>query len=348
MSSVFSEGFESGSNGVTITTSNTTYSAASGTSSFDNSTYVAGSLSAKMSPGGGAGIYLREIFSGGSVTSRYFRRYFQVNAFPGSTSIVTLLRVRLSSTNLGQVVLLNTGAIQIRDANTTIATSSNTISLNTWFRIEWEVNGTGAATQTCRLFLGSNSSGATPTETLTGGYSGGAFDRIEDGVGTSGYSGTLWLDEVDDDTSSWPGPSSGASQPPTANAGTNQTVVSGQVVTLNGSASSDTSGTIISYSWSQLTGTSVTLSNPTAVSPSFTSPTVTTSPITLSFGLVVTDNHSLQSSQSSVTITVDPPAATAFSEDFEDGTAGGLITTSNSSYNSIAGTPTFDASTVVY
>src|SRR5215467_6507558 len=42
---------------------------------------------------------------------------------------------------------------------------------------------------------------------------------------------------------------------PTANAGSNQTVISGAAVTLDGSASSDSDGTIASYAWTQTSGT---------------------------------------------------------------------------------------------
>lgn len=81
--------------------------------------------------------------------------------------------------------------------------------------------------------------------------------------------------------------------PPVANAGLDQSVVIGHPVTLDGSGSSDPYGTITAYEWTQLTGTGVTLSNPTAVSATFTAPTVSYPSENLSFQLKVTDSRSI-------------------------------------------------------
>lgn len=64
-----------------------------------------------------------------------------------------------------------------------------------------------------------------------------------------------------------------ANSAPVANAGTNQNVATGSTVTLNGSASSDADGDLLTYSWSFTsvpTGSSATLSSTTAASPTFT------------------------------------------------------------------------------
>ena len=97
--------------------------------------------------------------------------------------------------------------------------------------------------------------------------------------------------------------------PPIANAGPSQTVPSASIVTLDGTASfATTSGaTIVSYSWVQTSGTSVTLNGATTANPTFTAPTVnSTTTTTVSFNLVVTDSNGLVSAPSSVTITVTP------------------------------------------
>ena len=96
---------------------------------------------------------------------------------------------------------------------------------------------------------------------------------------------------------------------PTANAGTNQTVTAGVLVTLNGTASSDPDGTIASYAWSQTAGTpAVTLSSSTASQPTFTAPTVAAA-ATLTFSLVVTDNRGAASTAASVNVLVNPVVA---------------------------------------
>jgi uncharacterized repeat protein (TIGR02543 family) len=98
---------------------------------------------------------------------------------------------------------------------------------------------------------------------------------------------------------------------PTADAGSDQSVLAGSLVTLDGSASSDADPTqTLSYAWTQTTGTAVSLSDPSAVSPSFTAPN--TADI-LTFQLVVTDNLGAVSVADTVTITVtnDAPIADA-------------------------------------
>jgi hypothetical protein len=83
--------------------------------------------------------------------------------------------------------------------------------------------------------------------------------------------------------------------PPQANAGADQTVYAGNVVVLDGSASSDTDDGIKSYLWTQTSGPPVTLTAPTSVQPYFTAPSVSASGATLTFMLTVTDNGGLQS-----------------------------------------------------
>ena len=89
-------------------------------------------------------------------------------------------------------------------------------------------------------------------------------------------------------------------QPPTANAGTSETVIAGVNVGLNGSGSSDPNGDLVSYQWTQTGGPSVTLSNSTSARPTFTAPNAAA---TLTFQLVVNDGQ-VNSTPSSVTITV--------------------------------------------
>ena len=97
--------------------------------------------------------------------------------------------------------------------------------------------------------------------------------------------------------------------PPLANAGINQTVFGGQLVTLNGSQSSDPEGATLAYQWtiiSQPGGNTINLSGATTVSPTFT-------PLSLGeyvFQLVVNDGQ-LYSAPSTVTISAIGGAPTA-------------------------------------
>ena len=99
--------------------------------------------------------------------------------------------------------------------------------------------------------------------------------------------------------------------PPTANAGTSQSVNPGTVVTLNGTGSAAHPPAAIStYSWVETAGPSVTLSNASAVNPTFTVPLGTAGGTVYTFQLAVTDDGGLASPiPATVTVTVNnaPP-----------------------------------------
>jgi len=87
--------------------------------------------------------------------------------------------------------------------------------------------------------------------------------------------------------------------PPSPNAGPDQTVNSDVTVQLSGSAT-DLDGDTITYQWTQLSGTSVTLSNSTSPTPSFTSPGTSSD---LIFQLSATSNGATETD--TVTISVN-------------------------------------------
>ncbi len=93
---------------------------------------------------------------------------------------------------------------------------------------------------------------------------------------------------------------------PTANAGPDQSVTENTVgVTLDGTGSSDSDGTIASYAWTQTAGTTVTLSDVTASQPTFTAPSVVAVGETLTFSLIVTDDDGSDSTADTVDITIN-------------------------------------------
>jgi hypothetical protein len=107
----------------------------------------------------------------------------------------------------------------------------------------------------------------------------------------------------------------GINHPPIANAGAAQTVTSGAKVTLDASASTDPDRDAITYQWTQVAGTPVTLSNPAAASPQFIAPAEPPKQQEiLTFQLVVTDQPApgytpLPSAPATVNITVQDPYA---------------------------------------
>lgn len=96
----------------------------------------------------------------------------------------------------------------------------------------------------------------------------------------------------------------GPNTAPTANAGPTQNVLPAAPVTLSGIGSTDNEGNTLTYSWSQTSGTAVTLSSSTAASPTFTAPNVSAN-ATLVFSLTVNDGTVNSASASTVSINVN-------------------------------------------
>jgi hypothetical protein len=109
-------------------------------------------------------------------------------------------------------------------------------------------------------------------------------------------------------------------QAPTANAGLDQTVPSGQVVTLRGSGS-DPENQNLTFSWSQVQGSTVSLSNSTSSTATFAAPQVTTGTL-LRFKLTVSDGSLSTDAFVNVTIAPLPPTTsqTMFFPQFANGT----------------------------
>ena len=93
-----------------------------------------------------------------------------------------------------------------------------------------------------------------------------------------------------------------ANQAPIANAGEDKTVDEGNTITLSGSGT-DSDGSISSYSWTQTSGESVTINNPTSNSASFD--ITTTTKVTLAFQLRVTDDDGATGNDT-VNFTINP------------------------------------------
>ncbi len=79
---------------------------------------------------------------------------------------------------------------------------------------------------------------------------------------------------------------------PVANAGPDQEVTANELVTLDGTGSSDPDDDTLTYLWEQTAGTTVTLDDPTAAQPTFFAPADGSSTV---FKLTVSDGHGLSS-----------------------------------------------------
>jgi PKD repeat protein len=88
--------------------------------------------------------------------------------------------------------------------------------------------------------------------------------------------------------------------PPEADAGTDQTVDEEGVVVLDGTSSLDIDDGINAYSWVQINGPAVILSDPVSSQPTFTAPNVGPEGASLTFNLTVTDMGGLRDTDSSI------------------------------------------------
>jgi K319L-like, PKD domain len=98
---------------------------------------------------------------------------------------------------------------------------------------------------------------------------------VSDGVDSASDSASILVENVN--------------HAPAAEAGPDQSKTTGDLVRLNGTASSDPDGDDLTYSWSQLSGSPVVLAGADTATPSFTAPTVGRGGQTFVFELMVTD-----------------------------------------------------------
>jgi hypothetical protein len=130
--------------------------------------------------------------------------------------------------------------------------------------------------------------------------------------------------------------SASSNQPPTANAGSDQTVTSGQLVTLTGSGS-DPEGQAMTFTWTQIQGPTVSMGNSNSATASFTAPQITASTV-LRFRLTVSDGS--LTTEAFVNITVNPASSpTIFFAQFANGagTTSDIVLT-NPSATTVTGT----------
>ncbi len=96
---------------------------------------------------------------------------------------------------------------------------------------------------------------------------------------------------------------------PTAMAGDDISTTSNSIVNLDGSASTDPDGVIVSYSWQQISGLAVSLLNRDQVSPGFVAPVISADSY-LVFELTVADDGG-KTATDEVQVTVSPPSVSS-------------------------------------
>ncbi|MBJ6800279.1 PKD domain-containing protein [Geomonas propionica] len=134
-------------------------------------------------------------------------------------------------------------------------------------------------------------------------------------VGVEGARLTFMLsvtDGIDTDTDTVDIVVENVNHAPVANAGTDLTYNEGSLVTLNGTSSSDPDLDALSYTWSQVGGPAVILSDATSPNPTFTAPLVGMGGEDLTFQLVVNDGLAASELADEVVVHIlnvnDPPS----------------------------------------
>jgi len=243
---VLNQDYEEGTNGTTITIANSAGSgenavdtaviATSNTMKYDTTVQLtSGSVSLKhaCSSAASGNCYWAWYTSFGTQSNYYLRSYFKID-----TAVTSLLFIGMSGTGAGTiqdwgVKISSSGKIQLMSGSTTISTSTTSIAINTVFRMEVHVDYSTTSV-TVRIFVGGNSEGSTPDETIsyTGQTMGSATADIAIRIGASNVATyNLWSDAVRFDTANW----IGAANPPAATTLTGMTIaatstVSGKVV----------------------------------------------------------------------------------------------------------------------
>lgn len=235
---------------------------------------------------------------------------------PASTDIA-LMTLRHASGVVAQFGIRSTGSqaqqLFIKDSasTVTIVAPDGSWSQGLPYRIVMIVSGasTTAGNITVKVYQGNTTKLIATATTLTNAnvttnaIVGGDFGLVS-GMGTNSY--TDGWDDVqfaDGSVAELAGLTT-TNNPPVANAGSDQTVQSGSVVTLDGSASVDGDGIVAGYTWTQVSGPSVTMIADTSVRPTFVAPPASTQQ-TLVFSLTVVDDQGTSSvSPDTVSITV--------------------------------------------
>jgi hypothetical protein len=206
-----SEGFEGGSDGAGVTTSNTIFTNTGGTAAktFDAAGKLLGSLAMKIVNAATFG-YMQYLW-GSSQTNQYVRFYYNAASRPSAGQNI-ICQIQNGGTNRAQLTLTSAGKFNIRSPATLKASGANIYP--GWVRLEWDLVGT---VQTLRIFSGANLYGTTPDEVLSpgaGSITVSGFDRINFG-NSAAETFTQYFDGIEIDSAATPGPATDPTPPAT-------------------------------------------------------------------------------------------------------------------------------------
>ena len=291
--------FDGGTNGATITEANSGGASgaqfslveilAGATTTYQTTAALHGSRGARITGNGAHAFLQHDIVSNNKLTMRFHVR------FPSAPTANCQIYTPRHATNYIGGVNITTGMkFQVTHINgAALFTTTATLATNTWYRVEisHEVATATTGKISFKYFLGDNAVAAETFTTTTADL--GTAPIVMYRLGKINNSGNTPMDldsiTFEAGNTALLGPHVQINVTPTADAGTGSNDVEpGSVITLDGSGSADSDGSIVSYAWTQTNGTPVTLSG-TGAKRTFTAPH-TLAGTTLGFRLTVTDN----------------------------------------------------------
>ncbi len=146
----------------------------SGTPSVQGTTVRTGSYALQISSlSSGTRKALGHLYESAQSNVRYYRVYFRVDTLPSAENRIISVN---SSSTLGTgmrayITVDNTGALRLYDEDGSIGSASSALSTSTWYRIEIQVDGSGAgATDTVNARLDGTQFAGSTTRDLSSGY----------------------------------------------------------------------------------------------------------------------------------------------------------------------------------
>jgi probable HAF family extracellular repeat protein len=159
----------------------------------------------------------------------------------------------------------------------------------TWVQTGGPIVSLSGANTANPTFTAPTNPGGDPNASLTLTFILTVDDGFPQELACSGFSFANTVDTVDVKVEN-------INHPPTADAGSDQTVNEGATVTLHGQNSSDPDGDPLSFSWTQASGPIVLLSGPDTANPTFSAPSVGPGGVNVEFELTVDDGFGGQAS----------------------------------------------------
>lgn len=183
------------------------------TNEYDSAQFANGALSALIATGVTSttaynrwNAALTALWASG-LTTHYGRFSFRLAALPGANRVIVEFLDTTAATNRANFLMLTTGALRLRNAaNGTVATFATTCSVDTWYRVEYRIDGSTAGAYEMHLYLGNSTSAL---EDIVGGTAnfGGTIGCVNYGYVSNGANlASAWYDSIQINDTGLPGP----------------------------------------------------------------------------------------------------------------------------------------------